>query len=102
MSEKEIEKEKASDFFTYKGFPLVRHKDIIYYGNMSDEYVVMIQILEQKKVGNINVASKVKVYYMSTDETKNPVDAITKSSEKSGLYEALDIAYIWLTRTSHD
>ena len=31
-------------FFTYKGFPLVRHEDVIYYGNMSDDYVVMLKI----------------------------------------------------------
>ena len=92
------EKSTGTDFFTYKGFPLVRNKDTIYYGNMSDDYVVMIQILESKKVGNINVASKVKVYQMSTDESKNPIDRISKTSEKNGLYEALDIANIWLSR----
>ena len=37
-------------FFTYKGFPLVRHEDVIYYGNMSDDYVVMLKILNKKKV----------------------------------------------------
>ena len=96
------EKEKNTDFFTYKGFPLVRNRDTIYYGNMSDDFVVMIQILESKKVGNIEVASKVKVYQMSTDESKNPIERITKSSEKAGLYDALDIAHIWLSRATQD
>ena len=49
-------------FFTYKGFPLVRHEDVIYYGNMSDDYVVMLKILNKKKVHDIDVASKIKVY----------------------------------------
>ena len=98
MSEKNI----STDFFTYKGFPLVRNKDTIYYGNMSDEYVVMIQVLESKKVGDIYVASKVKVYQMSTDESKNPIERISKTSEKNGLYEALDIAYIWLSRATQE
>ena len=40
-------------FFTYKGFPLVRHEDVIYYGNMSDDYVVMLKILNKKKVHDI-------------------------------------------------
>ena len=39
----------SSRFFTYKGYPLVRHDNVIYYGNMSDDYVVMLQILQQKK-----------------------------------------------------
>ena len=47
-------------FFTYKGFPLVRHEDVIYYGNMSDDYVVMLKILNKKKVHDIDVASKIK------------------------------------------
>ncbi|MEG0615393.1 MAG: hypothetical protein RR540_06510 [Oscillospiraceae bacterium] len=87
-------------FFTYKGFPLVRSKDTIYYGNMSDDYVVMLKILESKKVGDLNVASKVKVYKMSTDTNLNPIEQIVKTSEKSSLYEALDIAYIWLNRAA--
>lgn len=92
------ENKSQSEFFTYKGFPLVRNNDTIYYGNMSDEYVVMIQILDTKKIGDMEVANKVKVYQMSTDDTKNPVERIVKSSDKNGLYEALDIAYIWLSR----
>ena len=32
---------KKSDFFTYKGYPLVRKGDQIYYGNMYDDYYVM-------------------------------------------------------------
>ena len=31
----------SSSFFTYKGYPLVRHDNVIYYGNMSDDYVAV-------------------------------------------------------------
>ena len=100
MSEKKIEKTDSAknEFFSYKGFPLVRNKDTIYYGNMYDKYVIMMQIQETTKVGNLDVASKIKIYKMATDEKLNPVQAIVKSTEKSGLYEALDIAHAWLTR----
>ena len=87
-------------FFTYKGFPLVRHEDVIYYGNMSDDYVVMLKILNKKKVHDIDVASKIKVYQMSTDLTLPPNQAVTKTSEKESLYEALDLANAWLSRTA--
>ena len=87
-------------FFTYKGFPLVRHEDVIYYGNMSDDYVVMLKILNKKKVHDIDVASKIKVYQMSTDLTLQPNQAVTKTSEKESLYEALDLANAWLSRTA--
>lgn len=93
-----VKEEKKSQFFRYKGFPLVRKKDEIYYGNMSDPFVVMMQIMKKEKVGDMDVATKVKLYYMSTDESLNPIERIKKTSEKNGLYEALDIAYIWLSR----
>ena len=86
----------SSNFFTYKGYPLVRHDNVIYYGNMWDEYVVMLQILKKTKVKDLEVASKIKVYQMSTDLTLPPNKAITKSSEKDSLYEALDLANAWL------
>ncbi|MDE5649168.1 MAG: hypothetical protein K2I33_04620 [Oscillospiraceae bacterium] len=86
-------------FFTYKGFPLVRHEDVIYYGNMSDDYVVMLKILNKRKVNDIDIASKIKIYQMSTDLTLPPNQAVTKTSEKESLYEALDLANAWLSRT---
>ena len=89
----------SKGFFTYKGFPLVRLKDVIYYGNMSDDYVVMLQILKKEKVNDMDVASKIKVYHMSTDLELPPNKAITKTSERESLYEALDLANAWLLRT---
>lgn len=89
----------ATSFFMYKGYPLVRNNDTIYYGNMYDEYVIMLNIIEKKKIGNLEVASKIKIYQMSTDEKINPVERVVKSSEKDGLYEALDLANVWLERS---
>ncbi len=86
----------SNRFFTYKGFPLVRHEDVIYYGNMADDYVVMLQILDKTRINNLDVASKIKIYQMSTDFTLKPNEAIKKTSEKESLYEALDLANAWL------
>ncbi|MFR0880135.1 MAG: hypothetical protein ACLSGN_01395 [Oscillospiraceae bacterium] len=88
----------ANGFLTYKGFPLVRHEDVIYYGNMTDDYVVMLQILSKTKVNDMDVANKIKVYQMSTDLSLPPNKAVTKTSEKESLYEALDLANAWLSR----
>ncbi|MDE5992059.1 MAG: hypothetical protein K2N60_08660 [Oscillospiraceae bacterium] len=89
---------KENNFLRYKGYPLVRNKDEIYYGNMNDEYVIWMQITEKTKIGDLDVASRVKIYKMATDEKLSPMEAIKKQSEKSSLYEALDIAYAWLSR----
>lgn len=92
------ESAKENNFLRYKGYPLVRNKDEIYYGNMNDEYVIWMQITEKTKIGGLDVASRVKIYKMATDEKLSPMEAIKKQSEKSSLYEALDIAYAWLSR----
>ncbi|MDE5620815.1 MAG: hypothetical protein K2O29_02215 [Ruminococcus sp.] len=86
-------------FYTYKSYPLVRSKNTIYYGYMSDQYVIMIQILATKKIGDTDVASKVRVVQMSTDLTLDPLKACVKNTEcECGLYEALDIARVWLEK----
>ena len=55
-------------FFTYKGYPLVRKDKELYFGNMYDEYVVWMQIQETRKLQDLDVASKIKIYLMRTDE----------------------------------
>ena len=88
----------ANDFLTYKGKPLVRKGNEIYYGDMSEKYVVMLQIMSTKKEGDMEIADKVSVQLMDTDSDKRPKDRIIKKSEKTGLYNAMDIGAIWLER----
>ena len=91
--------DKENGFLTYKGKPLVRMGNTLYYGNMYDPYVVMLQILYTKKVKEMDVAEKVQVQLMSTDPDLRMKDRIIKKSEKNGLYSAMDIGAIWLERT---
>lgn len=92
-----LAKEK-SKFLTYKGKPLVRSGNTLYYGNANDPYVIMMQILATKPVGDVEVASKVSVQLINTDPNVSPRERIVKSSEKKGLYAAMDIAEVWLSR----
>ena len=91
--------DKENGFLTYKGKPLVRMGNTLYYGNMYDPYVVMLQILSTKQVIEMDVAEKVQVQLMSTDPDLRMKDRIIKKSEKNGLYSAMDIGAIWLERT---
>ncbi len=85
-------------FSTYKGFPLVRSGNQLYYGYMSDPYVIWIQILDYKEINGEKMTSKVRVIQMDTNET-NPIKAFVKNTEREcGLYEALDIAKVWLDK----
>ncbi len=89
------EKKKAK-FLSYKGKPLVRCGNTIYYGNMNDSHVVLLQIVSSKKVNDLDVADRVTVQLLSTDPDARPKDRIIKKSEKKGLYQAMDIGSIWL------
>ena len=86
----------------YKGHPLQRKDNIIYYGSMQDPYIIFIQISETKKVGDLDVASKVSVQLQRTDPNVRSRDRIVKSSEKNGLYQAMDVGAIWLERALAD
>ena len=90
--------EKKNDFLTYKGKPLVRNGNTIYYGDMNDDYVIMMRILSSKEFGATDLASKVSVQLVNTDPNVSIKEKIVKTSEKKGLYAAMDIADIWLTR----
>ncbi len=92
------EQKKGAGFPTYKGKPLVRCGDTIYYGSMRDKYVIKMDIKSKKDVGGLQVADKVAVHLMYTDPEIRTRKQIVKSSEKDGLYLALDIADAWLTR----
>ena len=82
----------------YKGHPLQRKDNIMYYGSFADKYIIMLQILETKKVKDMDVASKVSVQLQLTDSSIKSRDRIVKKSEKDSLYLALDVASVWLER----
>lgn len=83
---------------TYKGRPLMRKDNLIYYGSMSDSHIVMLQILETKKQGDTDIATKVSIQLQLTDPNVRGRDRVVKKGEKSGLYTALDFGSVWLTR----
>ena len=59
---------------TYKGKPLVRKDNELYYGRMTDPYVLYLQILTTTPVGDQQVADKMHLMLLSTDTTKAPQD----------------------------
>lgn len=82
----------------YKGRPLMRKDNLIYYGSMADSHIVMLQILETKKVQDLDVATKVSIQLQLTDPNAKGRDRVVKRGEKDGLYTALDFGSVWLER----
>ena len=89
---------EESKVLMYKGHPLMRLGNMIYYGSMADSHIVMLQVLETKKVGDLDVASKVSVQLQLTDPAVKSRDRVVKKGEKDGLYTALDFGCVWLER----
>ena len=83
---------------TYKERPLRRKDSFIYYGSMSDPYIVLLQILETKALKGIETATRVSVQLQLTDSNIKSRDVVVKRSEKDSLYSAIDIASVWLER----
>ena len=82
----------------YKGHPLRRKDNLIYFGTMAEKYIVMLQILSTKKVGDLDVADKVSVQLQLTAPDLKSRDRVVKKSEKDSLYAAMDVACVWLER----
>ena len=89
---------EKNELLMYKGRPLMRKDNIVYYGSMADSHIVMLQILESKKEGDLDLATKVSVQLQLTDPNVKSRDRIVKKSEKDGFYTALDVGCVWLER----
>ena len=87
-----------TEFFTYKGRPLVRCGDELYYGSIDERFVIRMQIKSKKTVGDLEIADKVAIQLLCTDPDLSPRKQLIKASEKNGLFLAIDIADIWLER----
>ena len=90
--------ETKTEGLIYKGHPLRRIDNLIYYGSMNDKYIIMMQILNTKKEQDMEVATRVSVQLQLTDPDLKSRDRVVKKSEKDSLYAAMDVGCIWLER----
>ena len=85
-------------YLMYKGKPLVREKNLICYGNMTDKCYLSMLILTTKTVNGKEFPNNILVQILTTGT--NP--KIIKQINKIGLYDAFDIGTIWLERALSD
>ncbi len=90
--------EQHSIPLSYKGHPLRRKDNLIYYGTMAEKYIIMLQILSTKNVDGLEMADRVSVQLQLTDPDLKSRDRVVKKSEKDSLYAAMDVASVWLER----
>ena len=85
-------------FLEYKGKPLVRQDNELYYGNMSDKFILFLMIMNYKEDAKLHtkVPGKVMVQIQPTDGSQK----VEKQGMADGLYEALDLGSAWLERAN--
>ena len=88
-----------SKFLEYKGKPLVRKGNEIYYGDMSESFVIRFEILSYKKEGKLDIADKVSIKLLDSNTDLDMKDRVKKESEKDNLFDALDLGFTWLERS---
>lgn len=89
---------EKNKFFIYKNRPLIRKDNVIYYGYMTEEFVAMLTVEEFHDVKDVKVSDRILLQLLSTKADVAPKDVVVKYTVKSTLYEALDIARIWIDR----
>ena len=88
----------AKGTLMYKGRPLRRKDNLVYYGSMSDKYVVMLQVLDTEPLQDLNLSKRVSVQLQLTDPDIRSRYRVVKKAEKEGFYVALDLGAVWLER----
>lgn len=82
----------------YKGHPLRRVGNMIYYGSMADSHIILMQVKESRKENDLEIATKVSIELQRTAPDLRSRDRVVKRSEKDSLYAAMDVSGIWLER----
>ena len=88
----------TSGTLIYKGHPLRRKDNLIYYGSMADKYIIMIQVMSSEKRDGLDVANKVHLQLQFTDPDLKSRDRVVKKNDLPDLFSAIDMGSIWLMR----
>ena len=87
-----------NNYLSYKGRPLVRCGSEMYYGSMSDKFIIFIRELATKKFNEVEIGSKFEIQLLFTDPDIKGRGKIFKSIERSSFSEALELAEAWLVK----
>ena len=89
---------EAKTGLVYRGHPLRRADNLIYYGSMADKYIVMMQVLDSEELKDLSLAKRVSIQLQLTSPNLRSRDRVIRSTEKGSMAEAMEFATIWLDR----
>lgn len=86
---------KKKKELTYKDKPLMRCGDRIYYGNLQDKYILVLDIIEKTEEKGLELATKIRIQLMDNSGELGKGQVFRKA-DRDNLYKALDIGEWWL------
>lgn len=87
---------KKKKVLTYKGKPVYRKGNKLFYGNLEDKLILMLEVVETKQVKNLKVATKVKFSIQDNTGDEVGTGMNYRTGEREDLYKAFDIGAWWL------
>ena len=82
---------------TYKGKPLQRKDNLLYYGNIDDKNIIVMQILNASTENDLEISGAVAVA-LQTNAAPGK-EKILKTAQRDGLFAALDLGEFWLSES---
>ena len=79
-------------YLMYKNRPLVREGDTICYGDMSEKYILIMEIFGYKQENGNKVPDTILIQVVESEDQNK----IVRQGQKNGLYEAFGYGLIWL------
>lgn len=86
---------KKKKILTYKGKPLLKCGERIYYGNLEDKLILALDVVEREKNKDIQSSKKIKIQLMDNTGELG-AGQVYRKAERENLYKALDIGEWWL------
>ena len=88
-----------TELLKYKGYPIVRNGNRLYFGEPYNNVIVVLTILENTTVAGTELPSRINVQLQSTDpDLAMKKEKIINEVERKTLVDALNIGSVWLDK----
>ncbi len=88
-----------ADILQYKGHPVVKDANRIYYGEPTNKAIVVLTVLQNSTLGDMEIPSRIIVQLQSTDPAlAMKKEKILNECERKTLADALNIGSVWLEK----
>lgn len=81
-------------YLEYKGKPLIRRGNTVFYGSPAEQFMIELLIQDSAPGNGIEISQNVVIQLINN--TRSGKDHVVKTAQREGLFAAMDIAEFWL------